>query len=131
MLIIAELARKAGAMNAKFLVTLVILVTAIVYAWPQKSIAAPPAMGTSIVLQNSAPGVPKASRCANPYIARYGDTVLTIAARCGVSASTIMQLNGLRTYRVSPGQRLYIARVTKSPAPQAVPTPWIEPRIRP
>jgi hypothetical protein len=118
-------------MNIKLIVTLFILVTAVVYIRPQGSFAAPLATGAGIAMLNTAGAAPAAARCANPTTARYGDTVLTIAARCGVSASTIMRLNGLRSSRVWPGQRLYIASVSRTPSIKAVPTPRIEPRIQP
>ncbi len=40
------------------------------------------------------------------YIVRRGDNLAVIAKRIGVSARTIMKVNGLRRGRIHPGQRL-------------------------
>jgi LysM repeat protein len=65
-----------------------------------------------------------AVKCPTIYAVRYGETLSSIAARCGVSAAALKSANGLRTTRVWPGQRLYIpSPVRTAPAPQ--PTPAI------
>lgn len=56
-----------------------------------------------------------ALKCPSVYSVRYGETLYSIAARCGADAATLRRLNGLRSARVWPGQRLYI------PAPKTVP----------
>lgn len=42
------------------------------------------------------------------YVARQGDTVLSVAQRYGVSAQAIMEANGLTSYTLSAGQQLRI-----------------------
>lgn len=64
-----------------------------------------------------------AIKCPSVYVVRYGETLYSIAARCGVSAAALMRVNALRTTRVWPGQRLYILATTRvGPAPQPTPS---------
>lgn len=64
-----------------------------------------------------------ALRCPTIYTVRYGETLYSIAAKCGTNAATLMRVNGLRSARVWSGQRLYI------PAPKGVPAPQPTPAI--
>jgi LysM repeat protein len=83
-----------------------------------------------------------APRCSNPYIVRAGDTLASIAQRCGVTVTNLMRWNGLRFARVFVGQRLTVrawqtpfvapAPPTISPTqPKPAPTPRITPPIQP
>lgn len=64
-----------------------------------------------------------AVRCQIIYVVRYGETLYSIAARCGVTVAILMRANGLRSARVWPGQRLYIP--TPKGGSTAQPTPSI------
>ncbi len=66
-----------------------------------------------------------ALRCPTIYIVRYGETLYSIAAKCGTTAAILMRANGLRSARVWPGQRLYIP----PPKPKTVPAPQPTPAI--
>ncbi len=79
--------------------------------------------------------------CPNPYIVQPGDTLASIARRCGVPVATLMHWNGLKSARVFVGQRLLV-RSWQTPfykpmphasasKPDATPTPHIAPRINP
>jgi len=74
-------------------------------------------------------GTIAALKCPTIYVVRYGETLYSIAARCGTTAAVLMRANGLRTARVWPGQRLYIPAPKSVPAPQ--PTPSIHRRPAP
>lgn len=60
-------------------------------------------------------GVQPAVKCPSIYRVRLGDTLSSIAARCGVTTTAIVKANGLRSPRVWPGQRLYIPAPTQPP----------------
>lgn len=65
-----------------------------------------------------------AVKCPSIYRVRFGDTLASIAARCGVTTTAIVKANGLRSARVWPGQRLYIpAPTTTLTKPQPTPAP--------
>lgn len=65
-----------------------------------------------------------AVKCPSIYRVRFGDTLASIAARCGVTTTAIVKANGLRSTRVWPGQRLYIpAPTTTLTKPQPTPAP--------
>lgn len=86
----------------------------------------------------TAPGqkAPLGIGCANPYTVRPGDTLYTVAWRCGATVANLMRWNRLKSVAIRPGQRL-IVRLTVAPnvqkpsPPAPQPTPRIEPRIRP
>lgn len=68
-------------------------------------------------------GMAIAVKCPTIYVVRYGETLASIAARCGVSVAALRSVNGLRTFRVWPGQRLYIpTKASSVPAPQPTPS---------
>ena len=64
-----------------------------------------------------------AVRCPTSYTVRYGETLYSIAARCGIAAATLQQANGLRTDRLWTGQRLYVPTPKVSAAKPAAVTP--------
>lgn len=65
-----------------------------------------------------------AVKCPSIYRVRFGDTLASIAARCGVTTTAIVKANGLRSTRVWLGQRLYIpAPITTLTKPQPTPAP--------
>lgn len=66
-----------------------------------------------------------ALKCPTIYTVRYGETLYSIAAKCGTTAAILMRVNGLRSARVWPGQRLYIP----VPKPKGVPAPQPTPTI--
>ena len=78
--------------------------------------------------------------CPNPYVVRIGDTLASIARRCGTTVTNLMRWNGLRFARVFVGQRL-VVRTWQTPfapvAPKVAPpnkpppTPRIAPPIQP
>ena len=87
-------------------------------------------------MASSGQKIPSAAGCANPYTAQRGDTLYTIAWRCGVTVANLKRWNGLKSTTVRTGQRVIVrspAAPSKSvpslPAPR--PTPRIEPPIRP
>jgi LysM repeat protein len=77
--------------------------------------------------------------CPNPYAVRSGDTLYSIAYRCGTTAANLRRWNGLSSDAVRPGQMLitrgYTAPSTWSKTPSKgvlpSPTPRIEPPIPP
>ncbi|MCX6028212.1 MAG: LysM peptidoglycan-binding domain-containing protein [Chloroflexi bacterium] len=82
--------------------------------------------------------------CTNPYVVRSGDTLGSVAARCGVSAENLRRWNNLWSNTVWPGLRLITqgpfaapATSTRVPAAGSVPlypaspTPRMEPTIAP
>jgi LysM repeat protein len=72
-----------------------------------------PAIGQGVVTLSALGARADAVRCPTYYTVRYGETLNAIAGRCGISAATLRQANGLTTSRLWTGQRLYI------PAPKA------------
>jgi LysM repeat protein len=66
-----------------------------------------------------------ALKCLTIYTVRYGETLYSIAAKCGTTAAILMRVNGLRSAQVWPGQRLYIP----PPKPKTVPGPQPTPAI--
>lgn len=83
-----------------------------------------------------------APRCPNPYTVRAGDTLASIAQRCGTTVTNLMRWNGLRFARVFVGQRLTVRAWQTpfvAPAPRAIPpsqpkpapTPRIVPPVQP
>lgn len=63
--------------------------------------------GMIIIIPGRPPIVPTPPQ-NRVYIVRRGDTIWSIAWRFGVSAESIMRMNGLRFPLVVPGQRLII-----------------------
>ncbi len=68
-------------------------------------------------------------KCPSVYVVRYSETLASIAARCGVSTTALIQANGLRTLRLWPGQRLYIPSGSSSAVPRS--TPSVHPPLVP
>lgn len=99
---------------------LILIISALILAvFPAVCFAAPAA----IAHPGSSEAPNAALKCPSIYAVRYGETIYSIAARCGVSAITLTWVNGLRTTRVWPGQRLYIPTTARtSPAPQPTPS---------
>ncbi len=123
-------------MVAKYYLTILIIIGLVLFAFPGTSYGASNSVervesrSTTASLRTRASASWKADdaaaaavRCPSIYIVRYGETLYSIAARCGTSAATLMRANGLRSARVWPGQRLYIPAAKRTPAPQ--PTPAI------
>jgi len=86
--------------------------------------------------------VAAASACPHPYTVRAGDSLFSIAQKCGVPVKTLQNWNRLRTTRVVVGQRLLVrpwqiplappsARSAPNGRPIPVPTPRIAPPIQP
>jgi LysM repeat protein len=69
------------------------------------------------VLEKIGTGPAAAVKCPSVYVVRYGETLYSIAARCGTNAAALMRANGLRSARVWPGQRLYIPAVKSTRTP--------------
>lgn len=67
-----------------------------------------PAIGQGVATLSALGAKAGAVRCPTSYTVRYGETLYAIAARCGISAATLRQANGLRTDRLWTGQRLYV-----------------------
>jgi N-acetylmuramoyl-L-alanine amidase len=105
--------------------------------------------GQRLVIPSTRPASPAARPvtsgnygCTNPYVVRAGDTLASIAARCGTTVANLLGWNGLSRNTVFPGQS-----VTTRGAPVAVlpsqssgsasrtltarPTPAIEPPLAP
>lgn len=94
---------------------------------------------SSITLHNKTGSVAwtSAAACANLYTVRKGDTLAKIARRCGVTVSSIKNLNGLSNNTILVGQTLVI-RAPRAKAPSGgrpvatpAPTPTIESTISP
>ncbi|PKO22136.1 MAG: hypothetical protein CVU38_11015 [Chloroflexi bacterium HGW-Chloroflexi-1] len=63
---------------------------------------------------SSQPGNPVGG-CASPYIVQPGDTLSGVAARCGVSLTSLASANGLSvTSMIFVGQRLYLSGSARS-----------------
>ncbi len=74
----------------------------------------------SLQCAGAVPGVLPAFAAPEAYSVVRGDTLMSIAARYGVSVDTLVRLNGLRSpdfLRV--GQKLVLAQSSSQPAPQA------------
>lgn len=63
------------------------------------------------------------SSCTSPYVVRAGDTLGSIAVRCGVTIYALKQWNGLSSNIIRIGQTLYL-RVVTSSIPSAAATPY-------
>jgi LysM repeat protein len=86
---------------------------------------------------------PVEANCPAQYIVRRGDTLASIARRCGLTTYSLKRYNGLTSDLIRVGQRLVTRAPAKAPAAPAiaadpsrsikVPTaaPRVEPRIRP
>lgn len=68
------------------------------------------------------------------YTVRWGDALWSIARRYGTTIEAIMRANGLRTYRIYAGQRLFVPIGAPRPMPTPVPhmpevflSPWSGP----
>jgi len=80
--------------------------------------------------------------CTNPYLVRTGDTLASIAARCGTTVANLLGWNGLSRNTVFPGQSVITRGTPVSvvpgnayvSAPRTLtpkPTPSIEPPLAP
>ena len=107
-------------MNARLLSAILLASLLAMLALPGMGWAAPLAVapadhvaastkGASAQVAISAAG---AVKCPSVYRVRFGETLASIAARCGVTTTAIVKANGLRSTRVWPGQRLYIPAPT-------------------
>lgn len=67
----------------------------------------PPAQATPVPGGQQPP--PAAGSCTNPYVVRNGDTLYSIATRCGSTVLAIQQANGIPAPEyIFPGQQLTI-----------------------
>ena len=57
------------------------------------------------------------------YLVRWGDTLSSIARGHGTTVAAIMRANGLRSYRIYAGQRLFVPMISPRPAPVPTPAP--------
>jgi LysM repeat protein len=93
--------------------------------------------GTALHSKTASIAQVSAAGCSNPYTVRKGDTLAKIARRCGVSVSSLRNLNGLSGNVIRVGQALVIraprAKVPPPSMPVATPapTPTIESAISP
>ncbi|MGC8782343.1 MAG: LysM peptidoglycan-binding domain-containing protein [Anaerolineae bacterium] len=111
-------------MNARLMLCILTVLFLVMLAFPGMSQAAsalvvPAHQAASPLLSAFAAraeiGIQPAVKCPSVYRVRLGETLTSIAARCGVTTTAIVKANGLRSTRVWPGQRIYI------PAPISAP----------
>lgn len=121
-------------MNARRVLYILIVIFLIVLALPRMSQAASMFTASADYAADSPifyfvarahSGVQPAVKCPSVYRVRLGDTLPSIAARCGVTTTAIIKANGLHSTRVWPGQRLYIPTPTPPVAP--LPSPATKP----
>lgn len=89
--------------------------------------------GQSLVIPSSSGGSastwPSGSStgCAGSYTVRSGDTLYSIADRCGVSVSSLIRGNGLSGSRIYPGQSLQVAAGSGSASRPSAGQPYTAP----
>lgn len=100
-------------MTAKYSFLVVIILALVLAAFPAVCFATP----VSMAYQHDSEALAAAVKCPIIYTVRYGETLYSVATRCGVSVVTLMRVNALRTTRVWPGQRIYIPTIKIRSAP--------------
>ena len=82
--------------------------------------------GSSAASTSTKPAAPAKQQSSPTYTVKSGDTLGAIAARHGVSLSSVLKANGLsRTSIIHPGQKIKLtgSSTASAPAPKAAPKP--------
>ena len=95
--------------NASGLMLLVILIAAQLVQTPVAFAIAPARRSIEAYSPHAASSL-AAFSCGSPYIVKSGDTLSSIAARCGTSIYSLQQANGIQGTIIRVGQQLYRAR---------------------